>query len=415
MLWRVRWKYVPTFENNKHGLIVIRDLSSLAAIVIVSSLAIDPFAQQLTHIRLERVVAYNLAIANMQWIVSSEIGFWDIQNTFISAFFTSAALEAFSDCQSGNCSWSPYQSLAVCDLCVDISDQVQISDSCFYALNATCAACLSNGLIVEFKHSTYQSQEAMMNTTGTGALLKIENLGLSLLNFTKITIDFGSSISDEGFGFECFNSTYQDQSDVPRCVQRLRTVLSASECTLYWCINRYSARQESGTFHENYIDSWRSQYGLEIDTLPGDNTSEYIRMIPVTEDGKTPVLEQNLDRSNANYTYSLSSDQVLTSYEPCYVEPVIHGMLSRSLARFFTTNLNSTRGAVVSYEKDFDTLNHGVVLYGLKGVFRGNDTPMKDAVYKIFSQMLRMVSHNTFVMINKIRLPSTKGKASSRQ
>ncbi len=49
---------------------VLRDLSSLAALVIVYSLAIDPFAQQLTHFRPERVVVDSAASIPIESIFS---------------------------------------------------------------------------------------------------------------------------------------------------------------------------------------------------------------------------------------------------------------------------------------------------------------------------------------------------------
>ncbi|KAI4275222.1 MAG: hypothetical protein L6R38_005919 [Xanthoria sp. 2 TBL-2021] len=225
----------------------------------------------------------------------------------------------------------------------------------------------------------------MMNTTGNDAVLQIENAGLSLLNFTKITIDYDSENIYTAFTFECFNGTFHDHSLDPQCIRNLRTLLAASECTLSWCINRYSAKQESGTFHENYLDSWQLQHSPEIVNSTASSI-EYMRMVPLVEDGNVTILEQNVDRENADYLLTPVPAQDLASYTPCYVEREVHERLGRSLARFFTTSLNYTRGWVPS-RADLTTLDPAVVLYGLNKVARGANDLKKDPVSKVFADV----------------------------
>ncbi|KAL8652673.1 MAG: hypothetical protein Q9226_004170 [Calogaya cf. arnoldii] len=398
MLWHVRWK----------------DLSSLAAIIIIYSLAIDPFAQQLTHLELETVETLSSATANVQWVLL-EKSFWGIQGAYVSAFFTGAARETDSECRSGNCTWSPYQSLAVCDQCLDISDQIRVNETCIYIDDALCAAYLPNGLMLEFP--LYQAERPMndsfswslsgiqdnntaMNTTTSGSLLGIKDVGLSLVNFTKITRlnNYFPPVDDEYPRLDnCDESG--DNYDVPRCIQKLREKFTASECTLYWCINRYSARQELGTFHEDYIDSWRSQYGPDIgfvdyprvSTVYHENDREpFIRLIPSLDDGNVTVLHRNANQSNTDYPDAHVTTALMASYSPCYVARRLHQGLSRSFAEFFTTSLDANRTGIESLPLGWKHLpfrpDASVVLYGMNMTGR-QDSFSEDAVFDVFSDV----------------------------
>ncbi|KAL8846811.1 MAG: hypothetical protein Q9221_008119 [Calogaya cf. arnoldii] len=368
------------------------DLSSLAAIIIIYSLAIDPFAQQLTRLELETVETAP-AKANVQWVLL-ESSFRDIPSAFVSTFFTKAARETDFECRSGNCTWSPYQSLAVCDQCLDITDQIRINESCLYIVDTLCAAYLPNGLMIEFD---YFYTDTVMNTTTSEFLLRTKDVGLSLVNFTKITMDVDRARPGNFRLNHCYEWT--DHMDGPRCSQELREKFTASECTLHWCINRYSAGQEFGTFDEDYIDSWRSQYGpdiTEVDfrgVVPSTTwTREFIRLLPSPEDGNVTVLHPNANQSNADYPGAHSTTAVLASYSPCYVERVLHRALSRSFTGFLSTSLNaSTTGSdslVGPYEPEPETfkLEASVVLYGMNTTAL-EDGLSADAVFNVFSDV----------------------------
>ncbi|KAL8669503.1 MAG: hypothetical protein Q9168_005905 [Polycauliona sp. 1 TL-2023] len=280
----------------------------------------------------------------------------------------------------------PLESLAICDECVDISNQVLIDESCFYATNTSCGAYLSNGLIIAFGLSDENVGKAMMNTTSSETSLELKNVGLSLLNFTKIIVDYSSldtSLeSKTPVQSMCYNGTYSgpgfNTSVEPQCLEAIRTMISATECTLRWCINRYSARQESGVFNETCIDSWQSQRGPQIVSI-SDRPGDYIQISPVSKNETAVVNDQDIAQATADQPYLHDSFSVPTSYESCFVERTVHEQLSHLLSRLFTTNLTLVAGKATAAEEDYDNFSRGAVLYGLNRL--SNDD--KDAAYNI--------------------------------
>ena len=169
---------------------------------------IDPFAQQLSRLELKEVLRHSQAKINVQWILPIALK-WDLQCAFVSAFFGSEPHGTSSSCGSSHCHWSPYQSLAACHHCADISHEIHINDSCFSTTNGTCVAYLLNGLSMEFGLSNDHFQGTLMNTTGTGALMKTENVGLTLVNFTKIAFDYLLVDNGKLFSVECSKGAHQ--------------------------------------------------------------------------------------------------------------------------------------------------------------------------------------------------------------
>ncbi|KAL9628413.1 MAG: hypothetical protein Q9204_005900 [Flavoplaca sp. TL-2023a] len=226
----------------------------------------------------------------------------------------------------------------------------------------------------------------MMNTSSPDTLLKIESVGLSLLNFSKITINYDLDNIHLISSSNCNNATFLKLRLQTQCVQLIWKLLTASECSLSWCINRYSAKEESGFFHEQYIDSWQLRPGPEI-VSPPRSSIEYVKLAPFVEGGNLAILEQNVDGRNADYIIQQGPAQDETSFTPCYVELGIHTRLGNSLARFFTTNLKYISTWVPS-RADLTTLDPAVVLYGLGPVTsKATDTLRTDPVTKVFSDV----------------------------
>ncbi|KAL8782737.1 MAG: hypothetical protein Q9213_005161 [Squamulea squamosa] len=373
MLWRVRWK----------------DLSSLAALVIIYSLAIDPFVQQLTHLRLERVVADLRPSITVQWVYLVP-NIFSTQSAVIAAFFGSTMPETPAVCPSGNCSWSPYQTLAVCSQCVDISDQIHIDDSCFKFKDAKCAAYLMNGLSVDFGLTFFG--DIITNTTGTGTLLSIENVGWgpSLINFTKVSIGYVSDDKKYFRGSRCF---FKDQATIAGCLKDLRTLLAASECTLHWCVNRYSATQRSGVLKEDYIDSWWSDSGPKLVNGTKRDHHRYMQLVPSIGDGVVGMLRQNLDRTDSKDSSLHITRQIPNNYRACYVELEMHNSLSRWLTKFFTTTSTFASDST-SIQNDGETPDTAIVLSGVKDKSVKEGTPLSDPVFDVFSNVAHSLTQS---------------------
>ncbi|KAL8765354.1 MAG: hypothetical protein Q9209_007540 [Squamulea sp. 1 TL-2023] len=363
------------------------------ALVIIYSLAIDPFAQQLTHLRLERAVADFRPFLTVQWVYLVP-NIFSTQSAVIAAFFGSTVPETPAVCPSGNCSWSPYQTLAVCSQCVDISDQIHIDDSCLKVKNEKCAAFLTNGLSINFGLSDHFAATTITNTTGTGALLSIENVGWgpSLINFTKISMGHDSG------GFWAPGCFFQNQALISECLKDLRAQLAASECTLYWCINRYSATQRSGVLKEDYIDSWWSDFGPRLVNgtdggYGGLLQHNYMQLLPSIGDGIVGVLKQNLNRTNSKDSSLRINHQVPNLYRTCYIDYENHKSLSRWLAKIFTTNSIFTKN-LTNIQNDGEAPDTAIVLSGVMERPATEGTPLSDPVFDVFSNVARSLTQS---------------------
>ncbi|KAL8924374.1 MAG: hypothetical protein Q9172_002721 [Xanthocarpia lactea] len=386
MLWRVRWKFVFTFDQVKRRLIFVRDLSSLAALVVLYSLAIDPFAQQLTHFRPERAVVDSEASIPIQSLFGGDDYLFDVKSAVKSAFVGSSIPETVSHCPSGNCSWTLYQSLAVCHQCVDISDQIHIMDTCFYQKTAGCAAYLKSGLTIELGDISNSSDATRMKTNSTGPLLKIDDVSPSLLKFTKLYHDpAGLSIKPE-----CF---YREQSFIAQCLEDIRSTLTATECSLYWCINYYSATQESGVLKESIIDSWWSHSGTDLVSVraplvedgPLVNLGFHIQLLPSKD-------ELNISDNGKNFGHDDSDHaqrhQRPAKYDPCYVDPRTNDNLAQWLVRFFNKEITSMNASRVN-SQDYETDDVAIILSGQNKWPSGGRSglPQPDPVFDIFSNV----------------------------
>lgn len=287
-------------------------MSSLGAIVIILSLAIDPFAQQLAHPGVKTFAANLEAVANVQWMYSVH-SMRATQAMVYLAFFGAKPLETPYVCPSGICSWSPYQTLAVCDECVDISDLVNEDNSCS-SPDKNCSVHLMHGSSIEVKMVDPEWQRTRVTGTGKGALQRIDNPGLSIINYTQLTYT---------------RPNY----------------FWASECTLRWCINRYSAKLQSGVFTEIHLDSWWSPADTKV--LNIDDKREYYRITPHHRQVRDNSPEEDSSHNAAKFSSASSSSNLSSGVEPCYVESLSHAGFSHALISFldFSGDNNDTSNA----------------------------------------------------------------------
>jgi hypothetical protein len=142
------------------------------------------------------------------------------------------------DCATGNCTFTPYQSLGFCSRCSNITDSLKLKKTpmsipSMYKYNYT----LSNG----FYFHTASNENSMINTTTNKQFLDLDTKDLAvILNFT--------SISSSGYG-------------VPPQV-------SATECALYYCVDTYKATVNGGKFTETTTSNvGMSNYSSEYDAF----------------------------------------------------------------------------------------------------------------------------------------------------
>ncbi|KAL8882639.1 MAG: hypothetical protein Q9192_007548 [Flavoplaca navasiana] len=226
-----------------------------------------------------------------------------------------------------------------------------------------------------------------MVTQSRGVLLKIDDVSQSLINFTKLYHD----PDDLSVKSECY---HREESFIAQCLGDIRRTLAATECSLYWCINRYSARQESGVLKEDVIDSWWGHSGTDIvsvikprdeDTV-GEPLGNHIQLIPPKDEVNINEHGGNLGHDDIDPAQGNPSSQRPANYDPCYVGFQTNNILTNWLEGFFTRKMMSvdTRDS-----QDHDTDDVSSVLSGQnKRLSEGKfGVPQPDPVFDIFSNV----------------------------
>ncbi|KAL8976055.1 MAG: hypothetical protein Q9205_007870 [Flavoplaca limonia] len=224
-----------------------------------------------------------------------------------------------------------------------------------------------------------------MVTQSSRVLLKIDDVSQSLINFTKLYHDPDDLLP------ECYR---RKESFIAQCLRDFRRKLAATECSLYWCINRYSARQESGVLKENVIDSWWGHSGTDLvsvikprdeDTL-GETLGNHIQLIPPKDELNINDHGGTLGHDDIDPAQGNPSSQRPANYDPCYVGFQTNNILTNWLERFLTRKMISVDNLD---SQDHDTDDVSSVLSGQnkrpsEGKF---GVPQPDPVFDIFSNV----------------------------
>ncbi|KAL8875824.1 MAG: hypothetical protein Q9198_005868 [Flavoplaca austrocitrina] len=228
-----------------------------------------------------------------------------------------------------------------------------------------------------------------MVTQSRGVLLKIDDVSQSLINFTKLYHDHDPY--DRSIKPECY---HREQSFIAQCLQDIRRTLAATECSLYWCINRYTAGQESGVLKESIIDSWWGHSGTDLVSVikPGDEDTvgeplgNHIQLIPPNDEVNINDHGGNLGHDVIDPAKRDSSSQRPANYDPCYVGFQTNNILINCLERFFTRKMISvdTRDSQDDDTDDVSSVLSGQNKRPSKEKF---GVPQPDPVFDIFSNV----------------------------
>ncbi|KAJ5420999.1 hypothetical protein N7465_003518 [Penicillium sp. CMV-2018d] len=213
---------------------VPRHLVTFGCLVLVIAAATDPFVQQVMGILGRSVPTHGNAtvqVCNSSLYNDYGLGEGPGMNkaplSTIGAIYSGIFQEqsansknSLIECATGNCTFAPYQSLGICSRCANITDSLTLRK----VDGATPGQEMYNyKLPNSFAFRTSTTEKYVMNSTYLRPLVSLNTTGLaSILNFTAIT-----------------SSGYS----VPPTV-------SATECSLYFCVETYHAAVKGGAFTE---------------------------------------------------------------------------------------------------------------------------------------------------------------------
>lgn len=158
------------------------------------------------------------------------------------------------NCPTGNCTWPPFESLAVCNSCTDLSDGLQriVSDGDQFlylkkdnstlatSLNSGTAFRLSNGLYLDNTNGFHP--HSFTAGIGHGAVM-LATLGTAKAAETTSTLELDSLI----WSMSMIRADLNDSNNTAAWPD---FPVSAMECALYYCVKSYKFTVSSGTLRE---------------------------------------------------------------------------------------------------------------------------------------------------------------------
>lgn len=188
-------------------------------------MAIDPFTQQVIHLKNLRTTVESQAVVQIQrFFAHSNNSLAIPQSAVYGALYGGEAPVTNVICQSGDCDWAPYQSLAICHQYADVTEFVQVDDWCFRQGNLTCDIHLANLLSINLRYpqGDYYPHGDILKMTGHGPLLTTEGVGISLANITRLYIS-----SDPDAWNHILDCSYAVDAGTcePRCRDKIRSLI----------------------------------------------------------------------------------------------------------------------------------------------------------------------------------------------
>ncbi|KAK8041506.1 hypothetical protein PG994_014513 [Apiospora phragmitis] len=172
--------------------------------------------------------------------------------------FSMSAIRPRPQCQTGNCSFGVFESLAICSECQDLTHllEVQVSedggaceshvtdDILYENVQGSCARwSLLNGYCSDWLDG---SSTMLMNTSASRSPIMLRP-GLSILNLTTVAPCW----LDRGV-------LYKAENRYKVCDKGYRSSkwrAQAQECTLKWCVHQYEPSMANGILQENILST----------------------------------------------------------------------------------------------------------------------------------------------------------------
>lgn len=283
----------------------VRYIASIGAMITILALAVDPTVQQMVSIRTEqRNSTVPASIGRAQsflqagpgsgytWPPSSPTAemlgaiysgiFFGVQDSNAAA----VSLDMNPFCPTGNCTFSPFQSLATCSTCEDVSHA--LIRACPGGDNATyCQFSLPNGLKM---NKTDLADDLFGPVATSGYLSQLQD-----------TTQYGNTF----FTFSRIRALHpEDEDDYISTTNNV----SATQCLLYWCVNTYEAQVTNGQLSEEVKGSWYSNTTEWWFDRRGAMNDERIDLLP-------PLLaNQTNSTANSNFTVGYLSSLGITEF-----------------------------------------------------------------------------------------------------
>ena len=312
------------------------DIASMGALITVLSLAFDPFMQQVVMYETRAVHRVNTTLQRSQYYLDQVQSDADSITLGMRAamynglFDNNVAQQISPSCPTGNCTWAPVSSLALCSTCESLAPSAALSCKLTYSGGA-----YGNGES-ELK-CNYKFSRLLNNFTAYGAIVDGGFTGGTIIQVSALqTISTRDPFQSSGFAFA---GRKNPRSGFARVVLDHTLELkptSIDVCAIYPCIKTYNISVASGTSYRQELDAWApdedwtgAAYSLEDQILspPRDRVSESthdttFKIDALTANGVLLLLQTAFDGSAyvdagssvfSNYTSDITQAMHLTS------------------------------------------------------------------------------------------------------
>ncbi|KAI8717954.1 hypothetical protein NCS52_00872800 [Fusarium sp. LHS14.1] len=207
--------------------------------------------------------------------------FW---NGFSSLVTPRNLWPAFS-CASGNCSWAPFKSLAICSKCIDLSEHAVRTSGNYtfpqqWGLPGGWKLQKNETLPEVSNKDFYVNQDLFGKRLVAWTRHEIPELGLDLTNYDgKRKCGSGNVVCPDTYLSVTFTTNpghtinFRNSSTVFLTIQYLQankswrqnettwqdTKVTTQECGLCFCVNEYETSLEQGVFKESVVNSWTNK------------------------------------------------------------------------------------------------------------------------------------------------------------
>ncbi|KAF2729492.1 hypothetical protein EJ04DRAFT_502196 [Polyplosphaeria fusca] len=279
-LWVSRWKHISVLH--------------IGAIVTLLAIALDPFSQQLVQYEQRLKSVANSASANVRAQRFSKattlVGTGEPLTMTATADYTiqagilNALIQPYDDlvqqtvvtCPTGNCTWEPFKSVAICSRCNDVGDKVTKHAELGYQYNDLRKRLLTSW--VPENATTLQLPNGLYINNADGAPYhrpaddlynpgdKIQTVLMTTFGTGNVSRTNTFKNSDTLLWAMSFLKMEAATNDTSRLQGWPNVSVSAVECGLTFCVNQYSSAVRRGVLYETeapapntnrHADSWQ--------------------------------------------------------------------------------------------------------------------------------------------------------------
>ncbi|KAK8167542.1 hypothetical protein BC567DRAFT_15141 [Phyllosticta citribraziliensis] len=287
----IEFQHFDQASRGAHGSLMLlwstglRSLAGLGALIMVVSLAIDPFTQSIMSFStrqtsempssISRALRYSKGtqLVDLEDRVGSiydgikgitSIPDFSMQLSILAGFSgqrSAVHTSVFFTCASNTCEWEPFESLGVCSKCNNVNSSLEVTS-------------LYHSSYITLYDMTTRRQNPRRSFAGQIVQVRLPN-GLFMDGWPARTADAapeqvamvssGTTDPNATISFKDFDTLLYAMSfikappDVDVTEDFPDVPLEATECALYYCVNEYSPSAHNGTLHEPVREVSREQ------------------------------------------------------------------------------------------------------------------------------------------------------------